>query len=46
MRWLIIGLLVSLGVLLLAAVAVARHIWLHRAKLQQAPAAHETDQEP
>jgi uncharacterized membrane protein len=46
MRWLIIGLLVSLGVLLLVAVAAARHVWLHRAKLQQAPPTHEADLEP
>jgi hypothetical protein len=46
MRWLMIGLLVSLGALLFVAAAVARHIWLHRAKLHQAPASHETDLEP
>ncbi|HVU45084.1 MAG TPA: hypothetical protein VHD85_03095 [Terracidiphilus sp.] len=46
MRWLMIGLLVSLGVLLLVAAAVARHIWLHRTNLQQAPATQETDLEP
>ncbi len=33
MRWLMIGLLVSLGALLFAAAGVARHIWLHRSKL-------------
>ena len=35
MRWLMIGFLVSLGALLLAAAGVARHIWLHRAKLHR-----------
>jgi hypothetical protein len=34
MRWLLIGLLVSLGALLYAAGALARHIWLHRKKLR------------
>jgi hypothetical protein len=46
MRWLMIGLLVSLGALLLAAAGVARHVWLHRANLQQARPTHETDLEP
>jgi hypothetical protein len=32
MRWLMIGLLVSLGALLFAAAGVARHIWLQRRK--------------
>jgi hypothetical protein len=50
MRWLMIGLLVSLGALLFAAAGVARHIWLQRAKLRhEAPsvrdAAQETDVE-
>ena len=30
MRWLLIGLLLSLGALLIAAAGVARHIWLQR----------------
>jgi hypothetical protein len=34
MRWLMIGLLVSLGALLFAAAGVARHILLHRRKLR------------
>jgi hypothetical protein len=34
MRWLMIALLVSLGVLLIAAAGMARHIWLQRAKLR------------
>jgi hypothetical protein len=34
MRWLMIAFLVSLGALLVAAAGLARHIWLHRAKLQ------------
>jgi hypothetical protein len=37
MRWLMIGLLVSLGALLLAAAGVARHIWLHRTKNNRNP---------
>lgn len=49
MRWLMIGLLVSLGAMLFAAGALARHIWLHRQKLRLAPHtsldAHETDVE-
>jgi len=32
MRWLMIGLLVSLAALLLAAAGVARHIWIQREK--------------
>ena len=48
MRWLMIGLLVSLGALLIAAAGVARHIWLHRRLLRQetlaaVEAAKETD---
>lgn len=35
MRWLMIGLLVSLGALLIAAAGVARHIWLHRKELRR-----------
>jgi hypothetical protein len=45
MRWLMIGFLVSLGALLLAAAGMARHILLHRTKLRHAPPAHETDLE-
>lgn len=37
MRWLMIALLVSLGVLLLAAAALVRHVWLQRKKLEQEP---------
>jgi hypothetical protein len=37
MRWLMIGLLVSLGALLLAAAGVARHIWTQRSKLRRKP---------
>ena len=33
MQWLMIALLVSLFALLLAAAGMARHIWLHRAKV-------------
>lgn len=33
MRWLVIGLLVSVVALLLVAVAVARHVWRHRQSL-------------
>jgi hypothetical protein len=49
MRWLMIGLLASLGALLLAAAGLARHIWLHRAKLSHGhpslDPARETDLE-
>jgi hypothetical protein len=34
MRWLMIGFLVSLGALLLAAAGVAHHIWLQHRKLR------------
>jgi len=37
MRWLMIGLLASLGALLLVAGAVARHIWLQRKELRSGP---------
>ena len=37
MRWLMIGLLVSLGALLLAAAGVARHILLQRSRLSSKP---------
>jgi hypothetical protein len=37
MRWLMIAFLVSLAALLVAAAGVARHIWLHRARLQSNP---------
>lgn len=37
MRWLMIGLLVSLGALLFAAAGMARHIWLRRTKLDRKP---------
>jgi hypothetical protein len=39
MRWLLIGLLVSLGALLYAAAALARHIWLQRANFGFKPPA-------
>jgi uncharacterized iron-regulated membrane protein len=50
MRWLLIGLLLSLGALLIAAAGVARHIWLqrrqHRREMPGAnEASHETDVE-
>jgi hypothetical protein len=50
MRWLMIGLLVSLGALLFAAGGVARHIWLQRRKhrmerLAALNATQETDVE-
>jgi|WetSurMetagenome_2_1015567.scaffolds.fasta_scaffold485262_1 hypothetical protein len=35
MRWLMIGLLVSLGALLIAAAGVARHIWVDRRNLRR-----------
>jgi hypothetical protein len=37
MRWLIIALLVSLGLLLLAAAGMARHILLQRSKSRSQP---------
>jgi len=37
MRWLMIGLLVSLGGLLFVAAGVARHIWLQRHRLGPNP---------
>ena len=48
MRWLLIGLLVSLGALLLAAAGAARHIWIqhsrpHGESLKAAEAHEETD---
>lgn len=39
MRWLMIGLLVSIGAMLLAAAGVARHIWLQRARSHSNPEA-------
>jgi uncharacterized membrane protein len=35
MRWLMIGLLVSVAALLSAVAGVARHIWVHRNKLRR-----------
>jgi hypothetical protein len=35
MRWLVIGLLVSVGALLLVAGGVARHVWRHRRLLAE-----------
>jgi hypothetical protein len=51
MRWLMIGLLVSLGALLIAAAGVARHIWQQRRKhriemLAARSASPESDVEP
>jgi len=54
MRWLMIVLLVSLGVLLFAVAGVVRHVWLRRASLNNEvlgergsafPAHEETDLE-
>jgi hypothetical protein len=50
MRWLMIGFLVSLGALLMAAAGLVRHVWLQRRKhrlraLAALDAAHETDVE-
>jgi hypothetical protein len=39
MRWLLISLLISLGMLLTVAAGMARHIWLQRAKLRKMPSA-------
>lgn len=50
MRWLLIGLLVSLGALLLAAAGMVRHIRNHRGtpdgKQHSLDSAHESDLEP
>jgi len=50
MRWLMIGFLVSLGALLVAAVGVAHHIRIQHEKLQREPPsrvdAPEADPEP
>jgi hypothetical protein len=51
MRWLMIGLLVSVGALLFAAGGVAHHIWLQRRRhrreaLAPLDPAQETDTEP
>jgi len=46
MRWLMIGLLMSLGALLIAAAGVARHIWLQRRQhRREMLAAHEASPE-
>jgi hypothetical protein len=46
MRWLLIGLLLSLGALLFAAAGVARHIWLQRTQHgRETLAAREASQE-
>ncbi len=50
MRWLMIGLLVSLGALLFAAGGVARHVWVQRRQhrremLAALEGAHEADVE-
>jgi hypothetical protein len=39
MRWMMIALLVSLAALLMAAAGMARHIWLHRARIRSKPPA-------
>ena len=50
MRWLMIGLLVSLGALLLAAAGMARHIRNHRhgpgGQPQARDSTHDSDLEP
>ena len=50
MRWLMIGLIVSLAALLFAAAGLARHIRIQHAKLRREPLAGidapETDTEP
>ncbi len=38
MRWLMIGLLISLAAMLSAAAGVARHIWIQRDKLRRVAA--------
>jgi hypothetical protein len=42
MRWLMIGFLVSLAALLIAAAGTARHIRQERAKLRSMPSPDET----
>jgi HAMP domain-containing protein len=44
MRWLMIGLLVSLAALLFVAAGVARHIWIRRANLRHKPVAGKVSQ--
>jgi len=46
MRWLMIGLLVSLGALLLAAAGLARHVRLQRAAVRREPATPDSIQDP
>jgi hypothetical protein len=46
MRWLMIGLFVSLGALLSAALGVARHIWLHHHATPQREAWLARDRTP
>ena len=48
MRWLIIGLLVSMVVLLFAVAGIARHVWLHHAKPRKKTPAEtvKTGEEP
>ena len=45
MRWLMLAMLVSLMALLIAAAGVARHIWVHHAKLQSELPHLDTHQE-
>jgi uncharacterized iron-regulated membrane protein len=50
MRWLVVCLLASLAALLMVALAMARHIWVQRAKLRREPPSrvdrdHESDHE-
>lgn len=42
MRWLLIALLVSLGVLLLAAAGMVRHVLLHRREMRQSTPKSDT----
>ncbi len=46
MRWLMIGLLVSLAALLSAVAGVARHIWIHRKKLRRENVAGQAKTSP
>jgi hypothetical protein len=45
MRWMMIGLLVSVGGLVLAASGAACHIWFQRTRLRHLPPKQETDLE-
>jgi len=45
MRWLMLSMLVSLVALLMAAAGMARHIWVHHARLRNELSKLDTPQE-